>query len=139
MPTKEEVYEKIKVALTDALGVDEEDITPEATLVGDLGAESIDFLDIVFRLEKAFDIKIPRNELFPEDVLTDPKYVQDGKVTERRPVRVAAADALCRPRQVRQEPRRAGLRQRAHRGRHVPFRGKQSTGNGLIFIAWVGI
>jgi acyl carrier protein len=82
MPTKEEVYEKIKVALTDALGVDEEDINPQATLVGDLGAESIDFLDIVFRLEKAFDIKIPRNELFPEDVLTDPKYVQDGKVTD---------------------------------------------------------
>ncbi len=82
MPTKEEVYEKIKVALTEALGVDEEDITPEATLVGDLGAESIDFLDIVFRLEKSFDIKIPRNELFPEDVLTDSKYVQDGKVTE---------------------------------------------------------
>ncbi len=91
MPTKEEVYEKIKVALVDALGVDEEDITPEATLVGDLGAESIDFLDIVFRLEKAFDIKIPRGELFPEDVLTDPKYVQDGKVTERRPGRAAAS------------------------------------------------
>jgi acyl carrier protein len=82
MPTKDEVYEKIKVALTDALGVDEEDIKPEATLVGDLGAESIDFLDIVFRLEKAFEIKIPRNELFPEDVLTDQKYVQDGRVTE---------------------------------------------------------
>jgi acyl carrier protein len=82
MPTKDEVYEKIKVALTDALGVDEEDIKPEATLVGDLGAESIDFLDIVFRLEKAFDIKIPRNELFPEDVLTDQKYVQDGRVTD---------------------------------------------------------
>lgn len=82
MPTKDEVYEKIKVALTDALGVDEEDIKPEATLVGDLGAESIDFLDIVFRLEKAFEIKIPRNELFPEDVLTDQKYVQDGRVTD---------------------------------------------------------
>ena len=54
-----------------------------ATLVGDLGAESIDFLDIVFRLEKAFDIKIPRGELFPEDILTDSKYVQDGKVTEQ--------------------------------------------------------
>jgi acyl carrier protein len=82
MPTKDEVYKKIKVALTDALGVDEEDIKPEATLVGDLGAESIDFLDIVFRLEKAFEIKIPRNELFPEDVLTDQKYVQDGRVTD---------------------------------------------------------
>ena len=82
MPTKDEIYDKIKTALVDALGVDDEDITPEATLVGDLGAESIDFLDIVFRLEKAFNIKIPRNELFPEDVLTDQKYVQDGRVTE---------------------------------------------------------
>ena len=82
MPTKDEIYEKIKTALVDALGVDEDEITPEATLVGDLGAESIDFLDIVFRLEKAFAIKIPRGELFPEDVLTDSKYVQDGRVTE---------------------------------------------------------
>ena len=80
MPTKDEVYEKIKVALTDALGVDEEDIKPEATLVGDLGAESIDFLDIVFRLEKAFGIKVSRGELFPEDVLTDATYVRDGCV-----------------------------------------------------------
>ena len=82
MPTKEEIYGKIRNALVEALGVDDDEVTPEATLVGDLGAESIDFLDIVFRLEKAFDIKIPRGELFPEDVLTDPKYVQDGKVTE---------------------------------------------------------
>ncbi len=82
MPTKDEIYEKIKTALVDALGVDDDEIVPEATLVGDLGAESIDFLDIVFRLEKAFSIKIPRGELFPEDVLTDAKYVQDGRVTE---------------------------------------------------------
>ena len=82
MPTKDEIFAKIRTALVDALGVDEEDITSEATLVGDLGAESIDFLDIVFRLEKAFNIKIPRGELFPEDVLTDSRYVQDGKVTE---------------------------------------------------------
>ncbi len=82
MPTKDEVFQKIQIALVDALGVDEEDVTPEATLVGDLGSESIDFLDIVFRLEKAFDIKIPRGELFPEDVLTDSKYVHDGRVTE---------------------------------------------------------
>ena len=82
MPTKEEVFEKIQAALVDALGVDDDEVTPEATLVGDLGAESIDFLDIVFRLEKAFDIKIPRGELFPEDVLTNAEYVQDGRVTE---------------------------------------------------------
>ena len=82
MPTKEEVFEQIRVALVDALGVEEDEVTGEATLVGDLGAESIDFLDIVFRLEKSFDIKIPRGELFPEDVLTNSEYVQDGKVTE---------------------------------------------------------
>lgn len=82
MATKDEIFEKIRSALTEALGVDEEEITPEATLVGDLGAESIDFLDIVFRLEKAFDVKIPRGELFPEDVLTNAEYVQDGRVTE---------------------------------------------------------
>ena len=52
-------------------------------MVGDLGAESIDFLDIVFKLEKAFDIQIPRDELFPDDVLTNAEYVQDGKVTPK--------------------------------------------------------
>jgi acyl carrier protein len=81
-PTKSEVFEKIQSALVDALGVDDDEVTPEATLVGDLGAESIDFLDIVFRLEKAFDIEIPRSELFPEDILTNAEYVQDGKVTD---------------------------------------------------------
>jgi acyl carrier protein len=61
--------------------VEEDEVTPEATLVGDLGAESIDFLDIVFKLEKAFDIKIPREDLFPGDILTNAEYVSDGKVT----------------------------------------------------------
>ena len=81
MPSTEEIYQKIEKALVDALGVDEDEIKPDATLTGDLGAESIDFLDIVFRLEKAFSIKIPRGELFPENVLTDTNYVQEGKVT----------------------------------------------------------
>jgi acyl carrier protein len=81
MPSQEEVFEKVQEALVDALGVDDDEVTLEATLVGDLGAESIDFLDIVFRLEKAFDIKIPRGELFPEDILTSTEYVVDGKIS----------------------------------------------------------
>ena len=81
-PSKEEVFAKVQEALVDALGVDDDEVTPEATMVGDLGAESIDFLDIVFRLEKAFDIEIPRSELFPEDILTNAEYVQDGRVTD---------------------------------------------------------
>ena len=79
--TKEEVLSKVQAALVEALGVEEDEVKPEARLVGDLGAESIDFLDIVFRLEKAFDIKIPRGELFPEDILTNAQYVENGRVT----------------------------------------------------------
>jgi acyl carrier protein len=82
MPAQqEEVFEKVRTCLVDALGVDDDEVTPEATMVGDLGAESIDFLDIVFRLEKTFNIKIPRGELFPEDILSSAEFVQDGKVT----------------------------------------------------------
>src|ERR1700693_2316250 len=81
MPSQEQIFEKVRAALVDALGVDEDEVTPEATMVGDLGAESIDFLDIVFRLEKTFNIKIPRGELFPEDILSNAQYVNDGKVS----------------------------------------------------------
>jgi len=82
MPTTDEIFAKVQETLVDALGVDDDEVTPEATLVGDLGAESIDFLDIVFRLEKNFDIKIPRGELFPENLASaDSSFVQDGKVT----------------------------------------------------------
>ncbi|MEX0794477.1 MAG: acyl carrier protein [Pirellulaceae bacterium] len=80
-PSEDEIFAKVRESLVNALGVDEDEVTPEATMVGDLGAESIDFLDIVFRLEKAFDIEIPRAELFPEDILTNAEYVQEGKVT----------------------------------------------------------
>ena len=80
-PTNDEVFQKVQEALVEALGVDDDEVTADATLVGDLGAESIDFLDIVFRLEKAFGIDIPRAELFPEDILTNAEYVEDGKVT----------------------------------------------------------
>ena len=83
MATQEEIFEKIRDVLVDALGVDDDEVTAEATLVEDLGAESIDFLDIVFRLEKAFEIKIDQSELFPENVLQDPEYVVDGKITDK--------------------------------------------------------
>jgi acyl carrier protein len=80
-PSQEEIFDKVRESLVDALGVDEEEVTPTATLRGDLDAESIDFLDIVFRLEKAFDIKIERGELVPTDVLENADYAHDGKLT----------------------------------------------------------
>ena len=111
MPSPEEIYAKVSATLAEALNVDEEEIQPTATLQGDLGAESIDFLDIVFRLEREFGIKIPRGELFPESIdfldivfrlerefgikiprgelfpesifQGDPEFVQDGRVTDK--------------------------------------------------------
>ncbi|MCM8775600.1 MAG: acyl carrier protein [Candidatus Omnitrophica bacterium] len=77
----EEVYEKIKDILASALGRDPEEICPEASLTRDLGAESIDFIDIIFRLEKSFDIKIPSGELFPGNILNQEAYVKEGRVT----------------------------------------------------------
>src|SRR6516162_7407738 len=84
MPSRDEIYSKVSATLVEALNVDEDEIKPESTLQGDLGAESIDFLDIVFRLEREFGIKIPRGELFPESIFQgDPELVQDGRVTEK--------------------------------------------------------
>ena len=80
--TREEVAEKVQEILVDALGVDDDEVTEEATLMGDLGAESIDFLEIVFNLEKAFDIKVPREELFPAELASNEEYVADGKLTD---------------------------------------------------------
>ena len=83
MPSRDEIFSKVRDTLVDALGVDDDEVSPDATLVGDLGAESIDFLDIVFRLEKNFNVKIPRGELFPENLASaDPSYIQNGVVTE---------------------------------------------------------
>jgi acyl carrier protein len=84
LPTHDEIFQKVQATeLVDALGLDEEDVTCDATLQDDLGAESIDFLDIVFRLERNFGIKIPRGELFPENLTADPEWIADGKLTSK--------------------------------------------------------
>ncbi len=79
--TREEIFEKVKEVLVDALAADDDEVTAEATLEGDLGAESIDYLDIRFKLEQEFDFKIADGELFPDDVGRNSEFVQDGKVT----------------------------------------------------------
>lgn len=80
--SRDEILSKIRDVLVDALGVDEDEVSPAARLTTDLGAESIDFLDITFKIEQAFGIKVPQGELFPDGAAQDPKYVQDGRVTE---------------------------------------------------------
>ena len=82
--SEDEICKEVQGVLVDALGVDDDEVTTDASLTGDLGAESIDFLDIVFRLEKAFGIKIPREELFPaESLMNNPEFVSKGKFTEK--------------------------------------------------------
>lgn len=76
-----EIFLKVQQTLAAALGVDESDVIPEASLKRDLGAESIDFIDIIFRLEKAFDIKIPSSDLFPSHLMNDERFVKEGMVT----------------------------------------------------------
>jgi acyl carrier protein len=85
--TRDQIFEKLREILEEALGVDEEEVTTNASLTADLGAESIDFLDIVFRLEKTFStpdhpFKVEQGELFPDDLLENPDWVADGKFTD---------------------------------------------------------
>ncbi len=84
MLTQQEIYAKIQKAVVESLNVSEDEVRPDARLQGDLGAESIDYLDLVFRLEQEFGVNIPRGELFPESIFKgDPEFVQGGKVTPR--------------------------------------------------------
>jgi acyl carrier protein len=84
MPSRDEIFEKVRDTLVDALGLSDDEVTPQARLAADLGAESIDFLDIVFRLEKNFGMKIPRGELFPENfAAADASLVSNGVVTDK--------------------------------------------------------
>jgi len=59
----ENVYPKVRKIIADVLVLDEDEVSLTSRLIADLGAESIDFLDLVFQLEKEFSIKIPRGQL----------------------------------------------------------------------------
>src|SRR3989440_9669563 len=110
MPSQEEIYAKVSATLVDALNVEQDEITPTATLQGDLGAESIDFLDIVFRLEREFGIKIPRGELFPESIFQgDPEFVQDGRVTDKGLAELRARMPFADLSTFERDPRVAGI------------------------------
>src|SRR5437879_10862712 len=110
MPTQDEIYTKVSATLVEALNVDEEEIKPSSTLQGDLGAESIDFLDIVFRLEREFGIKIPRGELFPESIFQgDPEFVQNGRVTDKGLAELRARMPYADLSPFEQNPELAGI------------------------------
>jgi acyl carrier protein len=58
-----ELLDLVREAVADALGLDEEEVTPDATIVSDLGAESIDLLDILFRIERKSGVKVQAGDL----------------------------------------------------------------------------
>jgi acyl carrier protein len=79
------VYPKVAETMADALGCDVEDIKPKVSLIEGLDAESIDFLDMVFRLERAFKIKIPRGKIVENarGDLPEAEFEQKGIVTDK--------------------------------------------------------
>ena len=86
------VEERIVNILSQSLNAEKEDVTPESKIIADLGAESIDFLDITFRIEREFAIQIPRDELFPDGIFEgDPACVKDGKITPHGVEKLQAA------------------------------------------------
>lgn len=80
---QQEIIAKVRNCVAVALGRDEDEVLLESVLSRDLEAESIDYLDITFQLEKEFGITIQKDELFPQKILQDEENVSDGKVTEK--------------------------------------------------------
>jgi len=80
-----EISEKVRMCIAQALGIDAEEVVPDAILFDDLGAESLDLLDIVFRLEKTFGIQIPRggiqSSVLASEGVKEKDLVKDGILT----------------------------------------------------------
>ncbi len=81
----ETVFPKVQAIVADVLVIDEDEVTLQSRLIGDLGAESIDFLDLVFQLEKEFDVKIPRGQLEKNarGELAEDEFEKGGVLTEK--------------------------------------------------------
>ena len=107
------VFPKVAATVADALGCDEDDVKRDSSLINDLGAESIDFLDLVFRLERAFKIKIPRGKIVEDSrgALSETEFEQKGLVTDRGVAQLRAflsevpADRFRTPLKVAEIPR----------------------------------
>ena len=107
------VYPTVAKTIADALGSEVDEVKPDASLINDLGAESIDFLDIVFRLERAFKVKIPRGKIIedargdlPEASFEHKGIVTDaGLLTLRNFLSEVPADRIKSPLKVSDVPR----------------------------------
>jgi acyl carrier protein len=107
------VVPKVAETVADALGCELDEVERSSSLIGDLGAESIDFLDLVFRLERAFKVKIPRGKIVEDarGTLPEAEFEQKGLVTEKGLAQLKAflsevpADRFRAPLKVAEIPR----------------------------------
>lgn len=93
-PVDQAIWSKVRNCVAEALGLDDDEVELDARLIDDLGAESLDFLDLVFRLERAFDIKIPRGGVEAQaqaDLDGAESYEQNGVLTELGLAKLAEA------------------------------------------------
>ena len=79
------IYPRVKVIVADVLAIDESEVEPNGSLINDYGGESIDFLDLVYRLEREFKVKIPRGQIEKEarGAMEDEAFAENGKLTEQ--------------------------------------------------------
>ncbi|MGH9487601.1 MAG: phosphopantetheine-binding protein [Terriglobales bacterium] len=79
----DEILGTVRSAVAEVLGREESEVQPSSSLMNDLNAESLDFLDLLFRLESAFGIKIPRGGIqrATQGSLTEAEFQQNGVLT----------------------------------------------------------
>ena len=84
------IYPQVKTIVADVLAIDEEEVRPDGSLLNDYGGESIDFLDLVYRLERQFKVKIPRGQIEKEarGAMEDAEFAENGRLTETGMVRL---------------------------------------------------
>lgn len=107
VPHSPEVFEKVRACFVEALGVDADEVTLTAKVIDDLGAESLDFLDIAYRLEQTFKIKIPRGDVKQKSQagMAASEWEKDGLLTEKALVKIREVMPEVEPASIK-----AGLR-----------------------------
>ncbi len=79
MANKEQVFDKVRQIIVDQLGVDEEEVTSEASFIDDLGADSLDIVELIMALEEEFGLEIPDDEAEKISTVSDAvEYIREN-------------------------------------------------------------
>ena len=99
------IFPQVRAVVADVLAVNESKVKPEGSLIDDYGAESIDFLDLVYRLEREFKVKIPRGQIEKDarGAMADEEFAENGRLTEKGMARVREYLSEVPARNVRED------------------------------------